>query len=49
MMQHYPSTKQAPPGALWMMIFTAVMESGTPSQAEVNEAVAQLEAKYAGG
>ena len=49
MMQHYPSTKHAPPGALWMMIFTAVMESGTNSLADVNEAAAQLETKYAGG
>lgn len=49
MMQHYPSTKSAPPGMLWMMIFTAILESKTHPAAEVNAAIAQLEAKYARG
>jgi hypothetical protein len=49
MMQHYPSTKAAPPGLLWMMVFTAILDSNTHPAAEVNAAIATLEAKYAGG
>lgn len=49
MMQHYPSSKHAPPGMLWMMIFTAILESKTHPADEVNAAIAQLEAKYARG
>ena len=44
---HVPSTKAAPPGALWMMIFTAIQESKTHPQKELNKAIAELEAKYA--
>ncbi|MBX9682152.1 MAG: hypothetical protein K2X41_00020 [Hyphomicrobium sp.] len=49
MFENYPSTKSAPIGALWMLIFNAVMQSKTHSVAELNAAVATLEAKYAGG
>lgn len=49
MLQHYPTTKSAPPGLLWMMVFTAILESKTHPAAEVNAAIAQLEAKYARG
>jgi hypothetical protein len=47
MLQNYPSTKAAPPGALWMMIFAAVLESKTHPLEESHEATAQLEAKFA--
>jgi len=47
MFKHYPSTKVAPPGVLWMMIFTAVLESKTHVVADVNAAIAQLEARHA--
>ncbi len=43
----YPEFSAAPNQMLWMMVFSAVMESGTHSKEVVNEAVAQLEAKYA--
>jgi len=49
MFENYPSSKSAPIGALWMMIFTAILESKTHPAAEVDTAVATLEAKYAGG
>jgi hypothetical protein len=49
MLQHYPSTKSAPAGMLWMMVFTAILESKTHPVDEVNAAIAQLEAKYARG
>ena len=48
MMQQYPSTKSAPPSVLWLMVFTAVLESKTHPTADVNAAIAQLEMKYAG-
>lgn len=46
MFENYPSTKSAPIGTLWMMIFTAILESKTHPAAEVNAAIAKLEAKY---
>lgn len=49
MLQHYSWTKAAPPGMLWMMVFTAILESKTHPVADVNAAIAQLEAKYARG
>ena len=47
--ENYPSTKAAPVAALWMLVFTAIIESRTYPVAEVNDAIATLEAKYAGG
>ena len=44
---HYPLLATAPPNVFWMMIFVAVLESDTHSSEQVNEAVAQLEKKYA--
>ena len=43
----YNEFATAPNQIVWMMVFNAVMESGTHSKEVVNEAVAQLEAKYA--
>ena len=44
----YPYFSTAPNKVVWMMVFTAVMESGTHSTEIINDAVAELEAKYAG-
>jgi hypothetical protein len=43
----YPEFSSAPNQVVWMMVFSAVMESGTHSKEAVNEAVAELEVKYA--
>ncbi len=49
MFQNYPSMKHAPPKLLWMMIFTAILESKTHPTEEVNTAICQVLAKYARG
>lgn len=46
MLENYPSTKSAPPGLPWLMIFTAVLTSKTHPVAQVNAAIDMLEAKY---
>lgn len=43
----YPEFSTAPNQMMWMLVFSAVLESGTHPKEVVNEAVAQLEAKYA--
>lgn len=42
----YPAFASAPNEVIWMIVFTAVMEAGTHTKEDVNEAVAILEAKY---
>ena len=43
----YPEFSGLPNQVVWTMVFSAVMESGTHSKEAVNEAVAELDAKYA--
>ena len=43
----YPEYYDAPNDLIWIMVFNAVMDSGTHPKSEVNEAVAELEGKYA--
>jgi hypothetical protein len=43
----FPIMKQAPPNLLWLIVFTAVLESNTHPAADVNKAIDMLRAKYA--
>jgi hypothetical protein len=43
----YPLVTVGPPGAYWLLVFTAILESHTHSRDEVNAAVAELKSKYA--
>ena len=43
----YPPAKEASNQTLWMMVFTAILESDTHPKDEVNRAIAELERKYA--
>ena len=45
--KYYPLLLTGPIFHFWMMIFTAILESGTHPRETVNQAIAELEKKYA--
>ena len=46
MFTNHPSTKDAPPYHLWLIVFTSILEAKTHPTPLVNEAIELLRAKY---